>query len=106
VAVHLSIYEVADVMTAVRPLKNTVAAYLTFHKVSAIDVNSIIVVPLFEAFTCHLTLVEKATDVDFSTVHLFETLTPDLIFDPLALVLYTVSWLLVLAIAVELAIKE
>lgn len=105
-AVHLRINEVADVMTTVRPLENAVAAYLTFHKVSAIDVNSIIVVPLFEAFTCHLTLVEKATYVDFSTVHLFETLTFDLIFDPLAFVLNTVSWLLVLAIAVELAFKE
>lgn len=105
-AVHLRIGEVADVMTTVRPLEHAVAAYLTFHEVAAIDVNSIIVVPLFEAFTCHLTFVEKAADVDFSTVHLFETLTLDLIFNPLTFVLYTVSWLLVLAMAVKLAFKE
>ena len=106
VTVHLRIDEVADVVATVGPLENPVTADLTVQEVATVNVNAIIIVPLFKTFTRDLTFVKNAANVNLAAVHLFETLTFDLILDPLTFVLYSVSRLPVFALPVELAIQE
>lgn len=103
---HLSINKVPDVVATVWPLEHSKAADLALNQVSPVDVATIVIPPLFESFTVDLPSVESSPDLNLAIVHLLDALTLDIVSKPQAIVLLTVSRLLILAFSVKLPVQE
>lgn len=99
-SVHLGIDEATDVVSAVGPLKLTVAFDLGVFKLATIDVVLVLschtivaaalheLTPLLESFSIDfLTLTEGACDFDLTKFELFDSLSPHLVSDPISVVL-------------------
>ena len=110
---HLRIDEVTDIVTTIGPLEFSEAIDLGIDEVASIDVVLILLgasaalafdelSPLFEALPVHLLVGTEVTSyLDCSELEFLHALTSHFVSHPVAIVLTTIQWLSVAALAVE-----
>ena len=100
--VHLHIDKISNIISAIRPPKNTKALYLTVHKITSIVINIITFMPLFKTFAVYHTFFKYTSNCHLVYSHY--TLSLHFIFKPHSLIFLIRSF--VNTFTVKLSIKK